>query len=534
MKTILLLMCSLFLISQVSFGKEIHTNASAGKKDIKLERTAFKDSTVTKKTLIESHRIWLNLTNAGGAFKQLLVAYITGATNGFDRMYDGISTDSNPYIDFYSIDGGRNLTIQGRGLPFLTTDEVPLGYKTNIVGTFNITIDEVDGLFVNQDIFLKDLVTGVTHNLKNGTYSFTTLAGRFNDRFVLLYVNTAPVTPVVVVEPIVSVPEVPAPTVTEPTVTVPVVPEPVVTVPEVPAPIVTEPIVIVPEVPAPIVTEPIVTVPEVPAPIVTEPIVTVPEVPAPIVTDPIVTVPEVPAPIVTEPIVTVPEVPAPIVTEPIVTVPEVPAPIVTEPIVTVPEVPAPIVTEPIVTVPEVPAPIVAEPIVTVPEVPAPIVTEPIVIVPVVPAPIVTEPVVIVPVVPAPIVTEPVVIVPVVPAPIVTEPVVIIPVVPAPIVTEPVVILSEVPVSIAANSVRNHNGKGNSVIVSVNDNQITINSIEGDINEVYVFSMGQKQLFGRRNINTNEYVIADLGVAKQVLIIKTQLKNGKWISSKIIL
>jgi hypothetical protein len=369
MKTILLLMCSLFLISQVSFGKEIHTNASAGKKDIKLERTAFKDSTVTKKTLIESHRIWLNLTNAGGAFKQLLVAYITGATNGFDRMYDGISTDSNPYIDFYSIDGGRNLTIQGRGLPFLTTDEVPLGYKTNIVGTFNITIDEVDGLFVNQDIFLKDLVTGVTHNLKNGTYSFTTLAGRFNDRFVLLYVNTAPVTPVVVVEPIVSVPEVPAPTVTEPTVTVPVVPEPVVTVPEVPAPIVTEPIVTVPEVPAPIVTEPIV---------------------------------------------------------------------------------------------------------------------------------------------------------------------IVPVVPAPIVTEPVVILSEVPVSIAANSVRNHNGKGNSVIVSVNDNQITINSVEGDINEVYVFSMGQKQLFGRRNINTNEYVIADLGVAKQVLIIKTQLKNGKWISSKIIL
>nr|WP_315151567.1 hypothetical protein [uncultured Flavobacterium sp.] len=509
MKTILLLMCSLFLIPQISFGKEINTNASTGKKDIKLERVAFNSSSISKKAAIERNRVWLNFSNAEGAFKQALVGYVTGATNGWDKLYDAVTIDSNPYVDFYSINLGKNLTIQGRGLPFVITDEVPLGYKSTIVGTFNITIDHVDGLFLNQDIFLKDLVTGVTHNLKNGTYSFETLAGRFNDRFVLLYVNAPPVTPAPPIEPILE--------------------EPIVIVPEVPAPI-----VIVPEVPAPIVTDPIVTVPEVPAPIVTDPIVVVPEVPAPIVTDPIVTVPEVPAPIVTDPIVVVPEVPAPIVTDPIVTVPEVPAPIVTDPIVVVPEVPAPIVTDPIVTVPEVPAPIVTDPIVTVPEVPAPVVIEPIVTVPEVPAPVVTDPIVVVSEVPAPIVTEPIVVVPEVPAPIVTDPIVTVPEVPAPVVIEPIVTVPEIPVFIAEDTVKNYNGKGKSVIVLVDNNQITISSGDTEINEIYVYTLGHKQLFGRTNLNTNEYVIADIAVAKQVLIIKTQLKNGKWANSKIVL
>ena len=410
MKTILLLMCGLFLISQISFGKEINTNASAGKKDINLERVSFKNSSISKRTVVERHRIWLNLTNAGGAFKQLLVGYVTGATNGFDKLYDGTTIDSNPYIDFYSINSGRNLTIQGRGLPFVITDEVPLGYKANIAGAFTISIDHVDGLFGTQDIFLKDLTTGGIHNLKNGAYSFTTEIGRFNDRFLLLYVDNTP-PPAVVEEPIAS------------------------------------------EDTEPILTDPVVAVPEAPAP----------DAVVPDVIDPIVVVPEVPAPIVTEPEVT-------------------------DPIVVVPEVPAPIVTDPEV----------IDPIVIVPEIPAPIVTDPEVI----------DPIVIVPEIPAPIVTEPEVI----------DPIAAVPEVLAPIVT----------------NVKQNGGKGKAVFVSVNNSQVTINSTEEAITDVFVYTMGQMQLFAGKNINTNEFVIPSLGVVNQVLIIKTQLKNGKWSTNKIVL
>ncbi|WP_281636613.1 hypothetical protein [Flavobacterium marginilacus] len=469
MKTILLFMCSLLLISQTSFGKEINTKASAGNRDVKLERTNFINSLVSKKTAIERHRIWLNFTNAQGAFKQQLVGYASGATNGWDKLYDAISLDSNPYVDFYSINSGKNLTIQARALPFLITDEIPLGYKSTMGGTFEISIDHVDGLFVTQDIFLKDLTTGTIHNLKSGAYSFTTLIGRFNDRFVLLYIN-APAVPAPPIEPIVTV-----------------VTEPVVTTPEVPVPVVTEPVVTTPEIPVPVVTEPVVTTPEVPVLVVTEPVVTVPEVPVPVVTDPVVNVPEVPVPVVTEPVVTTPEVPVPVVTEPVVTTPEVPVPVVTDPVVNVPEVPVPVVTEPVVTTPEVPVPVVTDPVVNVPEVPVPVLTEPVVTTPEVPVPVVTEPVVTVP---------------------------------------------EVPAEVSVETI--YGGKGKSVFVSVNNNQITINSAGVPIDEISVYSFGQIQLFNKNNINSKEFVINDLGIAKQVLIVKTLLKNGKSTTSKVIL
>lgn len=188
MKTILLLMSGLFLISQTSFGKEIKCNALAGNFEAgRIEYTAVSNPAISNNTVaVEKHRIWLNLTNAGGAFKQLLVGYITGATNGWDRLYDSSTIDSNPYIDFYSVNSDKNLTIQGRALPFVNTDEVPLGYRTAVAGQFSISIDHVDGLFLStsQDIFLKDLTTGTIHNLRNGAYS---LQLTWEDLMIALY-----------------------------------------------------------------------------------------------------------------------------------------------------------------------------------------------------------------------------------------------------------------------------------------------------------------------------------------------------------
>ncbi|MBW4361110.1 hypothetical protein [Flavobacterium taihuense] len=146
--------------------------------------------TKTKKTVKkEKNRVWLNLSNAGGAFKQLLVGYMDGATNGLDNLYDGVSFSGNSYVDFYSINNEKTLTIQGRALPFDKTDEVPLGYKATIDGAFEISIDKVDGALANQAVYIEDKVANVIYNLKNGPYSFTTLKGTFNDRFVLRYAD---------------------------------------------------------------------------------------------------------------------------------------------------------------------------------------------------------------------------------------------------------------------------------------------------------------------------------------------------------
>ncbi len=136
---------------------------------------------------IEKNRVWLNLTNDQGVFKQILVGYVTNATNDYDSRFDGESFDGNEFVDFYSINQDKNLVIQGRALPIDEKDEVPLGFRSKIDGNFTINIDQTDGLLTNHPVFLEDKLTNTVFDLKIGNYTFSTAAGRFNDRFVLKY-----------------------------------------------------------------------------------------------------------------------------------------------------------------------------------------------------------------------------------------------------------------------------------------------------------------------------------------------------------
>ncbi|CAD0000418.1 hypothetical protein FLACHUCJ7_00033 [Flavobacterium chungangense] len=147
----------------------------------------FKPGKSSKSAGFESHRLWLNMTNSEGAFKQTLIGYVEGATNSYDVNFDGETFDGNTYIDFYSVNTTNKLTIQGRALPFTNTDLVPLGYRSTIAGDFTISIDKADGNLATQRVYLEDKQTGTVNELTAGNYVFTTKAGTFNDRFVLRY-----------------------------------------------------------------------------------------------------------------------------------------------------------------------------------------------------------------------------------------------------------------------------------------------------------------------------------------------------------
>ncbi|WP_343695968.1 T9SS sorting signal type C domain-containing protein [Flavobacterium sp.] len=143
----------------------------------------------TTQTNIEKNRLWLNFSNAEGAYKQALIGYIEGATNSFDQNYDAATLNGNTFVDFYSINDAKKLTVQGRAIPFEEEDVIPLGYKTTAAGEFTIAIDHTDGLFDGQKVYLEDKVNSVIHDLKAGDYKFTTEIGTFTDRFNLRYTN---------------------------------------------------------------------------------------------------------------------------------------------------------------------------------------------------------------------------------------------------------------------------------------------------------------------------------------------------------
>ncbi|WP_284651708.1 GEVED domain-containing protein [Flavobacterium terrisoli] len=138
----------------------------------------------------DDNRIWLNLYS-DNTFRQMLVNYKAEATNGFDKFYDGPSFTNNE-INLYSILDDRNLVIQGRSLPFDENDVVPLGYRVTTGGIYSIAIDELEGLFAeDQNIYLRDKLLSIDYNLKQGAYSFSTESGSFDNRFEIVYVTNA-------------------------------------------------------------------------------------------------------------------------------------------------------------------------------------------------------------------------------------------------------------------------------------------------------------------------------------------------------
>ncbi|MDP2161369.1 MAG: GEVED domain-containing protein [Flavobacterium sp.] len=137
----------------------------------------------------ERNRIWLGISNPAGAYKQALVGYIQNATNGIDRGFDGKSVEAGNSLNLYTIAVNQNLTIQGKALPFVETDLIPVGYRAATAGSYTISLENFDGLFETQNIYLEDLLLQTVHDLKQSAYTFTTANGTHNQRFQLRFTN---------------------------------------------------------------------------------------------------------------------------------------------------------------------------------------------------------------------------------------------------------------------------------------------------------------------------------------------------------
>lgn len=140
---------------------------------------------------LERHRIWLSLRSALGAYNQMLVGYVEGATNDFDSLFDGKTFAVGNSVSMYTMNGADNLSIQGKSLPFLETDTIPIGYSTTVNGELSIDLDDFDGVFTSQNIYLLDKTNNTLHNLKTAPYTFVTASGNYTDRFELHFTSEA-------------------------------------------------------------------------------------------------------------------------------------------------------------------------------------------------------------------------------------------------------------------------------------------------------------------------------------------------------
>jgi hypothetical protein len=173
-----------FIMKTAASGIAVFTNAM---------RTGNNNAIFFRNANTEKHRIWLNLSNPAGIQNQILLGYMEGATQGVDVSIDAYQIESN-INNIASLIGDGQFNIQALALPFADTDVIPLSFNALTPGTFTIAIDHLGGLFgEDQNVYIKDNVSGTVHNLKESGYTFTAEAGTTTNRFRVVFQN-APLT----------------------------------------------------------------------------------------------------------------------------------------------------------------------------------------------------------------------------------------------------------------------------------------------------------------------------------------------------
>lgn len=139
---------------------------------------------------LERNRIWLDIIDSNNNSDRTLFGYIENATMGNDSFFDCI-TQNTGGTSIYSLLDNAKFSIQGRALPFDVNDEVPIGVTIPTSGNYSIALAAIDGLLNNQNIYLKDSLLHITHDLKVSPYQFTATNGMIHDRFKVVYLNNA-------------------------------------------------------------------------------------------------------------------------------------------------------------------------------------------------------------------------------------------------------------------------------------------------------------------------------------------------------
>lgn len=131
-------------------------------------------------------RFWLKLTSPQGIINTILIGFNENAVDEYDYGYDAplLSLYSDA---IYSIVDNERLAINGRKGPFELNDVIPLGINPFSQGSYFISLGAKEGIFEEQQIFLKDKALNILHNLSDSPYEFRTTPGQHNHRFEIVF-----------------------------------------------------------------------------------------------------------------------------------------------------------------------------------------------------------------------------------------------------------------------------------------------------------------------------------------------------------
>ncbi|GAA4235399.1 hypothetical protein GCM10022291_17180 [Postechiella marina] len=130
-------------------------------------------------------KIRLKFNSPKGYHRQLLVGVDSLATKNYDLGYEALLNEENSE-DMYWMLNDSQLIIQAVN-NFDKTQTLPLGVKTKEGGFIEIEIDELENILDETEIYLKDNLNNVYHNLKTSKYITSVASNEVHDRFEIVF-----------------------------------------------------------------------------------------------------------------------------------------------------------------------------------------------------------------------------------------------------------------------------------------------------------------------------------------------------------
>lgn len=120
-----------------------------------------------------------------GYQRQIVVGINENTSNEFDLGYDAFMADVNKE-DMYWTFGGNKFVIQGVN-NFNETQEFSLGLIVKQAGLVNISVDALENIDSNLNLYIKDNTTGETYQINSEPFQIYLDPGNYNDRFKLVF-----------------------------------------------------------------------------------------------------------------------------------------------------------------------------------------------------------------------------------------------------------------------------------------------------------------------------------------------------------
>ncbi len=186
-----------FFVEVVNDGNiEFNNSQRVFKKEVLDESIFFRNSetaeaTSTEETAAETQILRMEFGVSSGASRSFVLGFTEDATDGYDYGMDGGLINDPPNDDIGSLLNSQQYVIQAFA-PITPDKEIDLVLQASGNFTYTLKSTEISNFPEDQDLFIKDNLTGGHYNLRSTEpYNFTSIAGSFTDRFQVVFQDPA-------------------------------------------------------------------------------------------------------------------------------------------------------------------------------------------------------------------------------------------------------------------------------------------------------------------------------------------------------